>query len=168
MQKKLFFMFVCGVFFVSGCATTPANNSASANVIYTNAPIQVAFTASYTALTNLGYKIEKKDEKHYSVSGYCTNLLTGRDRIYAQIKLSQEPERIKIACTVDRPGAVKVFDVAGHYYGTEAIYEEITKILAHDELDYRRDRQKEEEKRSRESPDEDFGRPGDYAPRVTR
>lgn len=153
MKKSLFLILLSGIFIVAGCATArPAKYDASANVIYTNAPIKDAFDASCDALKNLGYKIEKKDTDNFSVHGSCTNILTGHTPLYAEIKVSQETSGTKIACTVDRPGAVKTLDVIG-YYSADNIYKEIAKILAQDEINYRKANKSKEEKKARESPE---------------
>ena len=125
----------------------------SANVIYTNAPIKVAFDASCDALKNLGYKIEKKDTKSFFVTGSCVNLLTGHTPLYAQINVSQDASGTKIACSVAQPGAIKALDVTG-YYSADNIYKEIAKILAEDEINYRKankDKQEKHKKKTRES-----------------
>jgi hypothetical protein len=153
MKNNLFLILASGIFLIAGCATAgPAKNAASANVIYTNAPVKVAFDASCDALKNLGYNIEKKDAKKFSVSGSCVNLLARHTPVYAQITVSQEASGTKIACRVDRPGAVKTLDVIG-YYSADNIYKEIEKILAQDEISYKKANKVKQEKRSRESPD---------------
>ena len=151
MKKSLFLVLVLSLFLAAGCASTgPAKDTASANVIYTNAPIKVAFDASCDALKNLGYKIDKKDTKSFSVKGSCVNLLTGHTPVYAQINVSQETSGTKIACSVDRPGAIKTLDVIG-YYSANNIYKEIEKILAQDAINYRKANKEKQEKRPRES-----------------
>ena len=143
-----------GVFVIAGCATTgPIKDAASTNVIYTDAPIKDAFDASCDALKNLGYKIEKKDTDNFFVKGSCVNLLTGHTPLYAQINVSQETLGTKITCSVDRPGAIKALDVTG-YYSVNNIYKEIAKILAQDEINYRKvnkEKQEKQEKKARES-----------------
>ena len=64
-------------------------------------------------------------------------------QLYAQINVSQETSGTKIACTVDRPGAVKTLDVTG-YYSANNIYKEIVKILAEDEISYKKARESSE------------------------
>ena len=157
MKRDLFFILLLGIFLTAGCATAgPAKDTASANVIYTNAPIKDAFEASCSALKNLGYKIEKKDTGNFSVRGSCVNLLTGHTPLYAQINVTQEASGTKIACSVDRPGAVKALDVTG-YYSANNIYREITKILAQDEINYRKANKERQEKKDRESSRENSG-----------
>ena len=134
------------VLILSGCATTgPVKDAASANVIYTDAPIKVAFDASCTALKRLGYKIEKEDTGNFFVQGSCVSLLTGHAPFYAQINVSQETSGTKIACRVDQPGVIKALDVTG-YYSANNIYKEIAKILAEDEINYRNANKEKQEK----------------------
>lgn len=153
MKSNLFLILLSGVFLITGCATAgPAKDAASAKVIYTNAPTREAFDASCNALKNLGYKIEEKDIGKFFVRGSCVNLLTGRTPFYAQIKVSQETSGTKITCSVDQPGAIKALDVTG-YYSVDNIYKEIAKILAQDEISYRkasREKQEQREKEARE------------------
>ena len=144
-----------GVSLIAGCATTgPAKDTASANVIYTNAPVKEAFDASCEALKNLGYKIEKKDADNFLVQGSCVNLLTGHTPFYSQIKVTQETAGTKIACTIDRPGAIKALDVTGDY-SVDNIYREIAKILAEDEINYRKVNKEKQEKQFHKSSEED-------------
>ncbi|MFA6142049.1 MAG: hypothetical protein WC738_01995 [Candidatus Omnitrophota bacterium] len=151
MKRSLFSILLLGVFLITGCATTgPAKDAASANVIYTNAPIKVALDASCCALKNLGYKIEKKDTDNFFVQGSCVNLLTGRTPFYARINVSQEASGTKITCSVDRPGAIKALDVIG-YYSANNIYKEIAKILAQDEISYRKANKDKRESMGHES-----------------
>ena len=156
MKRSLCLILLLGVFLIAGCATSrPVKDSASANVIYTNAPREVAFDASCGALKNLGYKIEKKDTGNFFVRGSCVNLLTGHTPLYAQINVTQETSGTKITCSVDRPGTIKTLDVTG-YYSANNIYKEIAKILAQDEINYRKankDKQEKQEKKTRESPE---------------
>ena len=160
----LFLILSMGVFLIAGCATTgPAKDTASSNVIYTNAPIKVAFDASCNALKNLGYKIEKKDTDNFFVRGSCVNLLTGRTPFYAQIKVSQETSGTKITCSVDRPGTIKALDVTG-YYSVDNIYKEIAKILAEEEISYRKTNKDRQEKQSHESSEEGSHQAGGHRP----
>ena len=155
MKMNLFFILLLGTFLIAGCATTgPAKDAASANVIYTNAPIKDAFDASCDALKNLGYKIEKKDTDNFFVKGSCVNLLTGHTPLYAQINVTQETSGTKITCSVDRPGTVKTLDVIG-YYSANNIYKEIAKILAQDEINYRKANKDKQEKKAHKSSEED-------------
>ena len=155
-MKKYIFVLVLlsGIYSIAGCATAgPAKDAVSAGVIYTNAPIKDAFEASCDALKNLGYKIEKKDADNFFVTGSCVNLLTGKTPFYAQVNVTQEAAGSKITCRVDRPGAIKTLDVIG-YYSADNIYKEIAKILAQDEINYRKankDKQEKKEKKARES-----------------
>ena len=126
------------------------NYRASSNVIYTNAPIRNAFDASCDALKNLGYKIEKKDTDNFFIQGSCLNLLTGHTPLHAQINVTQEKTGTKIICSVDRPGAIKALDVTG-YYSVNNIYKEIAKILAQDEINYRKANKDKREKQDRKS-----------------
>ena len=152
MKNSIFFILLAGIFLIAGCATSGrAKDDASANVIYTNAPIRDAFDASCNALKNLGYKIEKKDTKNFFVQGSCVNILTGHTPFYAQINVTQETSGTKIACSVNRPGTIKALDVIG-YYSANNIYKEIVKILAQDEISYRKSSKDKQEKKSRESP----------------
>ena len=140
-----------GIFLIAGCVTTgPIKYSDSSNVIYTNAPIKDAFNASCNALKNLGYKIEKKDTDNFFVQGSCVNLLTGHTPLRAQIKVTQQTLGTKIACSVDLPGAVKVLDVIG-YYSTDSIYKEIVKVLAQDEINYRKANKNKQGKQTHKS-----------------
>lgn len=151
MKSSFFLILLSGVFLIAGCAAArPAKDSASANVIYTNAPIKDAFNASCDALKNLGYKIEKRDSGNFSVQASCANLLTGHTPLYAQINVTQETSGTKIACSVTRPGAVRTLDVIG-YYSANNVYKEIAKILAQDEINYRKANKEKQEKKSRES-----------------
>ena len=155
MRKKLFLILLLGVFLVAGSATAgPVKNTASVKVIYTNAPIDIAFNASCSALKNLGYKIEKQDAGNFSVQGSCTNILSGHEPFYAHIKLTQETERVKITCSVERPGVIKALDVIG-YYSADNIYQEIVKILAQDETAYRKVNKEKQEKKDRRSSEDD-------------
>ena len=155
MKRSLFLILLLGVFLTAGCATTgPVKDAASANVIYTNAPIKDAFDASCSALKNLGYKIEKKDTGNFFVKGSCVNLLTGHTPLYAQINVTQETSGTKIACSVDRPGTIKTLDVTG-YYSANNIYKEIVKILAQDETAYRKVNKDKQKKKAHKSSGED-------------
>ena len=146
------FILLSMVLLTAGCAAAgrPVKDAGSANVIYTNAPIKDAFNASCDALKNLGYKIEKKDTDNFFVRGSCVNLLARHTPVCARINVSQETSGTKIACRVDRPGAVKALDVIG-YYSADNIYKEIAKILAQDEINYRKANKEKEEKKARES-----------------
>lgn len=152
IHKILAMILLSGVFLIAGCATAgrPAKDAASANVIYTNAPIKDAFNASCNALKNLGYKIEKKDTENFIVQGSCINLLTGHTPLYAEIRVTQETSGTKIVCSVDRPGAIKTLDVTG-YYSANNIYKEIAKILAQDEINYKKANKEKQEKQVRKS-----------------
>ena len=151
MGRGIFLILLLGVFLVAGCATAgPAKDAPSANVIYTNAPLKDAFDASCNALKNLGYKIDKKDTDSFIVQGSCVNILTGHTPLRAQIRVSQETSGTKIACSVDRPGSIKTLDVIG-YYSANNIYKEIAKILAQDEINYRKSNKEKEEKREHAS-----------------
>ncbi|MCX5678677.1 MAG: hypothetical protein NTY76_06175 [Candidatus Omnitrophica bacterium] len=154
MKRKLLPILLLGAFLIAGCATkAPVRNTDSANVIYTNAPINVAFDASCTALKNLGYKIEEKNADNFSVSGSCNSILTGHTTVRARINVSKEEAGTKIACVVDRPGVVKTLDVIG-YYSANNIYKEIVKGLAEDEISYRnanKVKREKKEKRARDS-----------------
>ena len=154
MKRSLFLILLLGAFLTDGYATAgPVKDTDSSNVIYTNAPIKVAFDASCDALKNLGYKIEKKDAGNFFVRGSCVNLLTGHTPFYAQINVTQETSGTKIVCSVDRPNTIKTLDVTGYYSATN-IYKEIAKILAQDEISYRKankEKQEKQEKKARES-----------------
>ena len=155
MKKNLFLILLLEVFLIAGSATAgQAKDDASAKVIYTDAPIGIAFDASRSALKNLGYKIEKEDAGNFSVQGSCINLLTGHTPFYAHINLTQEAEGVKITCSVKRPGAIKVLDVTG-YYSPDNIYREIVKILAQDETAYRKVNKENRKKKDHKSPEED-------------
>lgn len=153
MKKSMLLILLLGVFLITGCATTwSVKDATSADVIYTNAPIKDAFDASCDALKNLGYKIEKKDTDNFFVKGSCVNLLTGHTPLYAKINVTQETSGTKITCSIDQPGAIKTLDVTG-YYSANNIYKEIVKILAQDEINYRKtnkDKQEKMEKKTRE------------------
>ena len=151
MKSSSFLILLLGVFLIAGCATTGSvKDIASANVIYTNAPIKVAFDASCDALKNLGYKIEKEDADNFFAKGSCVNVLTGRTPFYAQINVTQETSGTKITCSVDRPGAIKTLDVTG-YYSANNVYKEIEKILAQDEINYKKASKDKQEKRDRQA-----------------
>ncbi len=157
MKKSLFFILLSAAFLIAGCATTgPVKDPDSANVIYTNAPATAAFDASCDALKHLGYKIEKKDADNFFVQGSYVNLLTGHTPFYAQINVTQEKTGTKIICSVDRPGAIKALDVTG-YYSVNNIYKEIAKILAQDEISYRKINKDKREKQAHESSGEGPG-----------
>ena len=164
MKNSLLFILLSGIFLTAGCATTgPVKDTSSANVIYTNAPIKVAFDASCDALTRLGYKIEKKDTDNFFVKGSCNNFLAGHTSLYAQIKVSQETSGAKITCSVDRPGTIKALDVTG-YYSVDNIYKEIAKILAEEEISYRKTNKDRQEKQSHESSEEGSHQAGGHRP----
>ena len=154
MKNSLFLVLLSSMFIILGCATArPVKDAASTGVIYTNAPVKDAFNASCDALKNIGYKIDQKDTDNFFVKGSCTNLLTGHTPLRAEIRVTQEASGTKISCIVDRPGAVKTLDVIG-YYSADNIYKEIAKILAQDEINYRKankDKQEKQEKKTRES-----------------
>jgi len=154
MKRRLSSVLLLGMFLIAGCATTkPVRDAGSANVIYTNAPVNVAFNASCMALKNLGYKLEEKNADSFSVSGSRTTVLPGHTQVHARINVSQDAAGTKIACIVDRPGTVKTLDIIG-YYGVDNIYKEIVKILAEDEISYRKsnkEKQEKQEKKSRDS-----------------
>ena len=155
MKRTLSLLLLSGIFLTAGCATArPVKDAASANVIYTNAPVKDAFTASCDALKNLGYKIDNKDTSNFSVKGSCVNLLTGHTPLHAEIKVTQDTAGTRITCSVDRPGAVKTLDVIG-YYSANNIYKEIAKILAQDEINYRKANKEKQEKEARESAKEE-------------
>lgn len=156
MKIKLLSILLVGIFLIAGCATTakpkPVKGTDSANVIYTNAPVNIAFEASCTALKNLGYKIEEKDASNFFVRGSYSGILTGHIKVRARINVSQETAGTKIACVVDRPGVVKALDVTG-YYSVNNIYKEIVKSLAEDAISYRtanKEKQKKKEKEASE------------------
>ena len=151
MKRDLFLILLLVAFLIAGCATTgPVKDTASSNVIYTNAPIRDAFDASCDALKNLGYKIEKKDTDNFFIQGSCLNILTGHTPLHAQINVTQETSEVKISCRVDQPGAIKTLDVTG-YYSANNIYKEIAKILAQDEINYRKANKDKREKQDRKS-----------------
>ena len=151
MKSSLLLILSVGIFLIAGCVTTgPVKDTASANVIYTNAPIRDAFDASCNALKKLGYKIEKKDTGNFFVKGSCVNLLTGHTPLYAQINVTQETSGTKITCSVDRPGTIKTLDVTG-YYSANNIYKEIAKILAQEAISYRKANKEKQEKKAHES-----------------
>ena len=155
MIRSLFLILLLGVLLITGCATTkPVKDAASASVIYTNAPIDTAFDASCSALKHLGYKIEKKEMVNFYVQGSCVNLLTGRTPLYANINVTQETAGVKITCSVERPGAIKALDVTG-YYSADNIYKEIAKILAQDEINYRKVNKDKQKKKDRKSSSEE-------------
>ena len=151
MKKSLFLVLLLMMFIIAGCATAkPVKDAASTGVIYTNAPIKDAFNASCDALKNIGYKIDQKDTDKFFVKGSCTNLLTGHTPLRAEIRVTEETSGTKISCIVDRPGAIKTLDVIG-YYSANNIYKEIAKILAQDEINYRKSNKEKQEKKDRAS-----------------
>jgi len=134
----------------SGYAYAAATKDAdSTNVIYTNAPLVIAFDASCGALKNLGYKIEKRDAANYFVQASCSNILTGHKPFYARISVTEEKLGTKIACSVERRGAIKTLDVIG-YYSAKNIYKEIAKILAQDEISFKKASQVKHDKEARQ------------------
>ena len=151
MKRSLFLILSLGAFLIVGCVTTGlAKDAVSTNVIYTDAPIKIAFDASCTALKRLGYKIEKENIDDFFVQGSCVNILTGHTPIHAQINVSHETLGTKIVCRVDQPGAIKALDVIG-YYSANNIYKEIAKILAQEAISYRKANKEKQEKKAHES-----------------
>jgi hypothetical protein len=168
MRQSLFLILLLGTFLIADCATSgSAKDAASTNVIYTNAPTKVAFNASCDALKNLGYKIGKKDTASLLVEGSCANPLAGSTPVHAQISVSQETMGTKIACSVDRPGAIKALDVTG-YYSANNIYKEIVKILAEEEISYKKANREKQEKQAHDSLREDPDQGNSHMPGVDR
>jgi len=165
MKSPAFLILSLGAIIIAGSAAAgPAKDAASGKVMYTSAPREVAFKASCEALEKLGYKIEKKDADNFLVTGSYVNPWAGRAPRHAQISVTKEAAVTKITYTVDRRGALKALDVAG-YFSADNIYKEIEKILARNEINYRKANKDREERRERESSDEGSYQNYDHGPK---
>ncbi len=112
----LFFLICCIAFIINGCATTgPVKGAAASNIIYTNAPKDLAFESSCQALEKLGYKIELKDRDNFFIKGSHYNPLTGTYPLYAKIEISEEVGGAKITYSVAQQGTIKALDITGYY-----------------------------------------------------
>jgi hypothetical protein len=158
MKRGPFFILLFGIFFAAGCAIAgPENDVIDSKVIYTDAPANVAFDASCTALTNLKFKIDQRDTKEFFVKGSYGNPSAKYAQLYADIKVTKEAMGTKIDCSTRRLGVNKALRIFP-YNDADRIYKEILKILAHDELEFRKANEEKRAKEYRESQEEGLQR----------
>jgi hypothetical protein len=155
MKKIPILILAFAVFLITDCAAAkPAKNVAAGSVMYTNAPREVAFNASCEALEKLGYKIETKDADKFFVKGSYANPWAGHTPLYAQIEVSQDASATKIIYGVDQPGAIRLLDITGRYSRcANNIRREIEKILAQEDIAYRKNKAKQVRELAKEGSD---------------
>lgn len=161
MKTTPFLILSLGVLLITNCVTAEQiKDAASGNVMYTNAPREVAFKASCEALKKLGYKIEAKDTDNFFVKGSYSNPWAGHNPLYAQIDVSQEASGTKISYSVYQAGAIKLLDIIGRYPRcADNICKEIGKILVQEDIMAYR---KNKDKRIRELSNEDKHQAGKH------
>ena len=146
MKRIAFLILSLGVFLTADCAIAKsAKDIATKHVLYTNAPKEVAFDASCTALERLGYQIEEKDADNLSVTGSYTNRWAGPGPLHAKINVTEEAKATKIAYGVAQSGAVDFLDVTGRCGRcADNLRKTIEKILAQGEIGYRKSKKARE------------------------
>jgi hypothetical protein len=115
----------------------PKKKQTRSNVMYTNAPADVAFNAACSALKNLGYTIEEEDAKNFFVKAYYARSAKDKDRRYAEIKVSREASCTKIASSAQRSTVTRAFGLMS-YSRPDAVYKEISKVLVSNEVGFRK------------------------------
>lgn len=133
MKKNIFWVLLCGVFLISGCATAEKGRHPGESVyhMYTNAPKDIVFDVSCQALPNVKYTIDIKDRDEYVLRGtrhYFSLPGYPKEFSYATIEIEEETTGVKVTCIIDRPTAINAFGINRGY--ANEIYKEINKSLS--------------------------------------